>query len=177
MEAGEKDTKLRIEHIDFKTRRYRRVDINLPIEIEYDQIKSSITHTGNISMDGLLIYLPEETVVSQHLRLKLFFSLGSRLNTIKVLSEVVWMDNHLSKDLEGYPYGVKFIDISPEDRSKLENFLSFLSPPLEDESQTLMPIGHKPFPILWALKISSFWLSKGFSSFTKLLKPSRKDLA
>jgi hypothetical protein len=133
MEAGEKDTKSRIEDIDFEKRRYLRFDIHLPIE--YDQIKSSITHTGNISESGLLIYFPEETNVSQYLRLKLFFSLGSELNTIKVLAEVVWMDNHLSKDREYYPYGVKFIDISPEDGTKLRNFLRSLSLPLEDESR------------------------------------------
>ena len=173
MVAGEKDTEPRIEATHFKTRRYPRIDIHLPIES--DQIKSSIAHTGNISMGGLLIYLPEERAVSQHLSLKLFFSLGSEMNTIKALTEVVWTDSHLSKDLEGYPHGLKIIDISPEDRSKLGNFLSMLSLPLEDESQTLM-LPHKPFPALWALKNSSSWLSKGFSSFTKLLKPRRKEL-
>ncbi len=130
MEAGEKDTKPRIEVIDFENRRYPRFDIHLPIE--YYQIKSSITHTGNISEGGLLIYFPEETDVSQYLRLKLFFSLGSELNTIKVLAEVVWTDNHLSKDRKYYLYGVKFVDISPEDDSKLKNFLRSLSSPLDD---------------------------------------------
>ncbi len=130
MEAGEKDTKPRIEVIDFENRRYPRFDIHLPIE--YYQIKSSITHTGNISEGGLLIYFPEETDVSQYLRLKLFFSLCSELNTIKVLAEVVWTDNHLSKDREYYPYGIKFVDISPEDDIKLKNFLRSLSSPLDD---------------------------------------------
>jgi c-di-GMP-binding flagellar brake protein YcgR len=129
MKVGEKDTKLQTEVVDFENRRYPRFDIRLPIE--YYRIKSSITHTGNISEGGLLIYFPEEPDVSQYLRLKLFFSSGSELNTINVLAEVVWMDNHLSKDKENYPYGVKFIDISPEDRTKLRNFLGSLSSPLE----------------------------------------------
>ena len=132
MEAGEKDTKLRIEHIDFKTRRYRRVDINLPIEIEYDQIKSSITHTGNISEGGVLIFFPKQMNISQYLRLKVFFSLDSELNAVKALGEVVWSDNHLSEDWEYYPYGVKFIDISPEDRTKLRDFIGRLSLPSEN---------------------------------------------
>ena len=130
MEAREKDTKSRIEAIDFENRRYPRFDIHLPIE--YYQIKSSITRTGNISEGGLLIYFPEETDVNQYLRLKLFFSLGSELNTIKMLAKVVWTDNHLSKDEEYYPYGVKFIDISPEDGTKLKIFLRSLSSPLDD---------------------------------------------
>lgn len=130
MEAVEKDTKPRIEVTDFENRRYPRFDIHLPIE--YYQIKSSITHTGNISEGGLLIYFPEETDISQYLRLKLFFSIVSELNTIKVLAEVVWTDNHLRKDRECYPYGVRFVEISPEDDIKLKNFLRSLSSPLDD---------------------------------------------
>ena len=71
MEAGEKDTKPWIDVIDFENRGYPRFDIHLPIE--YYQIKSSMTHTGNISEGGLLIYFPKETDVRQYLRLKLFF--------------------------------------------------------------------------------------------------------
>jgi hypothetical protein len=130
MIAIEKYNKPRVDVIGFENRRYPRFDIHLPIE--YYQIKSSITHIGNISEGGLLIYFPEETDVRQYLRLKLFFSLGSELNSIKVLAEVVWTDNHLSKDREYYPYGVKFVDISPEDGTKLKNFLKSLSSPLDD---------------------------------------------
>jgi len=130
MEAIEEYTKPWIEVIDFENRRYPRIDIHLPIE--YSLIKSSITHTGNISESGLLIYFPEEMDVSQYLRLKLFFSLGSELDTIKMFAEVVWKDNRLSKDREYYPYGVKFVDISPEDGTKLRNFLRSLSSPLDD---------------------------------------------
>jgi hypothetical protein len=64
--------------------------------------------------------------------LKLFFSLGSELNTIELLAEVVWTDNHFSKAGEYDPYGVKFVDISPEDGTKLKNFLGSLSSPLDD---------------------------------------------
>jgi len=130
MEAIEKYTKPRFDVIDFENRRCPRFDIHLPIE--YCQIKSSMTHIGNISEDGLLIYFPEETAVRQYLRLKLFFSLGSELNTIKVLAEVVWTDNHLSKDREYYPCGVKFVDLSPEDGTRLKNLLKSLSSPLDD---------------------------------------------
>ena len=130
MEAVEKDTKPRIVVTDLENRRYPRIDIHLPIE--YYQIKPSITHTGKISEDGLLIHLPEEKDVGQYLSLKLFFSLGSELDTIRVLAEVVWKDNHLSEDRVYYPYGVKFVHISSEDGTKLRNFLRSLSSPLDD---------------------------------------------
>ena len=127
MEAGEKNTKLRIKDIDFENRRYLRFDIHLPIE--YDQIKSSITHTGNISEGGLLIYLPGEAVAGQYLRLKLFFSLGSELNTIRMQAEVVWKDNLLSKEREYYPHGVRFVNIPSEDGIMLRHFLRSLYSP------------------------------------------------
>ncbi len=130
MEAQEIYTKPQIEVIDFESRRHPRFDIHLPIE--YYQTKSSITHIGNISEGGLLIYFPEEIDARQYLKLKLFFSLNSELDTIKMLAEVVWKDSHLSKAREYYPYGVKFVDISPEDGAKLRNFLRSLSSPLDD---------------------------------------------
>ena len=125
MDAIEEYTKPRIDVVDSGNRKYPRFYIHLPIE--YYQIKLSITHTGNIGQGGLLIYLPQETNVSQHIRLKLFFSLGGALNAIEVLAEVVWKDNHLSEDQEYYPYGVKFVDISPEDNTILKNLLRSLS--------------------------------------------------
>jgi len=129
MEALEQDSKPRIEVINFENRRYPRFDIRLPIE--YYQFKSSITHIGNISEGGLLIYFPKETDVGQYPRLKLFFSLGSELHTIRLLAELVWKDNHLSKDREHDPYGVKFVYIDSEDRTKLRHFLTSLSSPLD----------------------------------------------
>jgi hypothetical protein len=130
METSEKDTTPRIEPIDSENRRYPRFDVHLPIE--YSKIRSYIAHTGNISEGGFLIYFPEKRDVNQYLSLKLFFSLGSQLDTIKALVRVVWRDSHLSKDGEYYPYGVTFVDISPEDGIKLKNLLRSLSSPLDD---------------------------------------------
>ncbi len=130
VQAVKKDTKPQIEVLDIENRRHPRFDIHLPIE--YYQIKSSITHTGNLSEGGSLIYLPQETDVSQYVRLKLFFSSSSEVKAIKVLAEVVWMDNQLGKDSDYYSHGVKFLDISSKDERKLRNFLRNLSSPLDD---------------------------------------------
>jgi len=98
MKTEEKDTKPRTGVVNFERRKYPRFSVDLPLE--YYWIDSSISHTGrglNLSEGGLLIYFPEEMDVSQYLRLKLFLPLGSELNTIEVLAEVVWMDIHLGK--------------------------------------------------------------------------------
>jgi hypothetical protein len=100
------------------------------LPVEYCRIDSSVIYTGrnlNIGEDGLLIYFPEQMEASQYLRLKLFLLIGSELNTIEVLGEVVWMNIDLDKDRGGSRGGVKFIDISPEDMTKLEKFLGSLS--------------------------------------------------
>ena len=127
METEERKTKPLMGMVNLERRRYPRFIVDLPIE--YYRINSSIGQAGrglSISEGGVLIYFPEEVEVSQYLRLKLFLSLGSELNTIEVLAEVVWMDIHLGKGGD-YRCGVNFIDISPEDRRKLKNYLMSLS--------------------------------------------------
>ena len=128
MKNGEKQTKLHYGTVNFERRRYPRFHVDLPIE--YYRVDSSIGHTGkalNISEGGLLLHFPEQMDIGQYVKLKLFFSLGSELNTIEVLAEVVWTDIHLDKGERDYRCGIKFIDISPEDMTKLKNFLGSLS--------------------------------------------------
>jgi c-di-GMP-binding flagellar brake protein YcgR len=125
---GEKELKPRYGTVNFERRKYPRFHVDLPIE--YYRIDSSIGHTGkalNISEGGLLLHFPEQMDIGQYIKLKLFFSLGSELNTIEVLAEVVWADIHLDKGRGEYRCGVRFIDISPEGMTKLKNFLESLS--------------------------------------------------
>jgi c-di-GMP-binding flagellar brake protein YcgR len=124
----EKETKPRYGTVNFERRKHPRFSVDLPIE--YYRIGSPISHTGrglNICDGGLLIYFPEKMGLSQYLRLKLFLPLGSKLSTIEVLAEVTWTDIHLGESWGDHRCGVKFIDISPEDMTKLKNFLRSLS--------------------------------------------------
>jgi c-di-GMP-binding flagellar brake protein YcgR len=127
-EEKEEKTKPRYGTVNFERRGHPRFNVDLPIE--YYRIDSPNIHIGrglNISEGGLLIYFREQMDVSQYLRLRLFLSLGSELNTIEALAEVVWMDIHLGETWGDYRCGVRFIDISPEDMTKLKNFLASLS--------------------------------------------------
>jgi hypothetical protein len=65
--------------------------------------------------------------MGNHLRLRLFFTMGSELNALETVVEVVWVDMHLEKDQGDYRTGVRFVEISTEDVGKLKNFLSSLS--------------------------------------------------
>jgi c-di-GMP-binding flagellar brake protein YcgR len=120
-------TKHRYGTVNFERRKHPRFNIDLPVE--YYQIDSTTHHNGraiNASEVGLLLYLPEQIEIDQYLRLKLFFTSGSELNTTEMLVKVVWVDIHLEKDWGDYRTGVRFIDISPEDMTKLKNFLKSL---------------------------------------------------
>ncbi len=124
----EKRMKPRVGMLNLEKRKHPRFGVDLPIE--YYQTDSSISHTGrlmNASEGGLLVYLPEQIKIGQHLKMKLFFSFGSDLNIIEILTEVAWEDIHLENGWGDYRFGVRFIDISPDDVNKLKNFLRSLS--------------------------------------------------
>ena len=130
MKTEEKDTEPRTGIVNFERRKYPRFSVDLPVA--YYQINSSISHTGrglNASKGGLLIYFPELMEIGQHLKLKLFFTSGSKMNTIETLVQVVWIDIHLGEGWGDYRTGVRFVDISQEDLDRLKNFLRSLSSP------------------------------------------------
>jgi c-di-GMP-binding flagellar brake protein YcgR len=122
------ETKSHVGIANLERRRHPRFSIDLPIE--YHLLPSSLDHTGralNASEGGLLVFLSQPIEIGQRLKIKLFFASGPDLSSVEVVAEVVWMDIHLGKDWGDYRCGVKFIDISSEDLSKLKNFLRSLS--------------------------------------------------
>lgn len=126
MEAEE--GKPRVGIVSFEKRGHPRFSVDLPIE--YKQVNSVIGHAGhtiNGSEEGLLVYLPEKIEIGRHLWLRLFFVSGSGLNTIEMLTEVVWRDVHLGKNWGDYRSGVKFVEISTENLNNLKEFLKGLS--------------------------------------------------
>jgi c-di-GMP-binding flagellar brake protein YcgR len=128
METEEKGRRPRVGIVNLEKRKHPRFSVDLPIE--YYQTNSSIRQAGrlmNASGGGLLVYFPEQMEIGQHLKMKLFFSFGSGLNFVEILTEVVWEDIRLGKDWGDYRYGVRVIDISKDDLSKLKNFLRSLS--------------------------------------------------
>ena len=128
METEEKEAKPRYGIANLERRKYRRFPIRLPVE--YYRADLPINQTGqalDASEGGLQILFPEQMEIGQNLKLKLFFSSDSELNTIKMLVEVVWMNTQLDEGEKHYRSGVRFINISPEDMTKLKNLLTSLS--------------------------------------------------
>ncbi|HYA92642.1 MAG TPA: PilZ domain-containing protein [Thermodesulfobacteriota bacterium] len=105
-------------------RKYPRFEVDLPIKYSRPNLFSKYARAVNASEGGLLLHLPEELGVGQQLILRLFFPPSPNLNVIETVVQVVWMDIRLRKDWAwDYQTGVRFVDISREDRDVLKNFL------------------------------------------------------
>ena len=127
MRKEEIESKPRYGTVNFEKRKHPRFSVDLPAEYNRTDLSVKQGHATNASEGGLLLYLPEPIEIGKQLRLKLFFSMASELQAIEALVEVAWTDIHLGKDWGDYRTGVRFIDISADDMSKLRNFLKSLS--------------------------------------------------
>ncbi len=127
MKTEEKKDKPRYGTVNFEKRSHPRFSVNLPVEYRRADPIVEQGRAVNASEGGLLLNLPEQMGIGNHLRLKLFFTVGSDLNAIETVVEVVWVDLPLEKGREDYRTGVRFVEISAEDVGKLKNFLKSLS--------------------------------------------------
>ena len=101
-------------------REHQRALLNLPIEYFANNRLPRVGHTSNVSPGGGMVNVPERLAKGQLVKLAIFFSMGSSLEKIKVSSQVVWVDD--SKKDGSFRSGMKFIDLSAKDRSKLQRF-------------------------------------------------------
>ena len=102
-------------------RRYTRIHLNLPVEYYANNPKiPRLGHTTNLSPGGVMLNIPEKLDIGQSINLAIFVSLGKSVEAIKVNSQVIWVAGS-DKD-GGFRSGVKFVDLSVNDRSKLERF-------------------------------------------------------
>jgi hypothetical protein len=123
----EKENKSRYGTVNFEKRKHPRFSVDLPVEYSRAALSADHGRAMNASEGGLLLYLPEQMEIGNPLRLKLFFTMGSELNAVETLVEVVWVDVHLGKDWGDYRTGVRFVEISTEEMGKLKSFLRSLS--------------------------------------------------
>jgi c-di-GMP-binding flagellar brake protein YcgR len=125
--AEERNVKPRYGTVNFEKRKHPRFSVDLPVEYSRVDLSVEQGRAINASEGGLLLYLPEQMGMGIRLRMKVFFTMGSELNAIETVVEVVWVDMHLEKDRGDYRTGVRFVEISTEDVGKLKNFLKSLS--------------------------------------------------
>jgi c-di-GMP-binding flagellar brake protein YcgR len=119
----QKEIKPRYGIANFERRTYRRFPMHLPIE--YYRANSPVNRTGHAldaSEGGLQILFPEKVEVGQNLKVKLFFSSETGLNTIEMIVEVVWINTQLAEGENHYRSGVRFTNISQDNMTKLKEF-------------------------------------------------------
>jgi len=120
MESAQKS----LASVSSEKRKHPRFNVDLPIKYGRTGLFLKYARAVNASQGGLLLRLPEEMGIGQHLALKLFFPFHSELNAIMASVRVVWMDLHMRKDWSwDYETGVRFVDICAEDMTVLKNFL------------------------------------------------------
>ena len=139
----------------FERRKHPRFPLDLPVEYwEGDNSTSHPSRTGDVSEGGLLLYLAQEREIGKKLRLRLFINSGVDFISIEALGEVVWKDLPLGGKGE-HRIGVKFVDISENDKATLRNFLNSqmdlrTEPKLDIPPRLLSALGIKapelPFP-------------------------------
>jgi c-di-GMP-binding flagellar brake protein YcgR len=102
-------------------RKHPRAPLNLPVEYYASSPKKPrLGHTSDLSPDGVLLNIPEKLDVGQSIKLEIFVYLDKTVETIKVNSQVVWV---AGREKDGsFRSGVKFTDLSANDRHKLEKF-------------------------------------------------------
>ncbi len=127
MEKEEEKRRTRYGIVNFEKRKNPRFNVDLPVEYARSSVFVKHGRAVNVSEGGLLLYLPEQMEIGQHLILKLFFPSGTALETIETQVQVVWTDIYLAEDWGDYRTGVSFADISPQDLDKLMHFLRSLS--------------------------------------------------
>jgi hypothetical protein len=105
-------------------RRYPRVYMDLPLEY---RMKYAPFARGGIVIDasetGFLIYSTEAIPVGTKLKVAVLYPKQYELAFFEVSAEIIWK-KVVTKQEEGYQYGLKFIQILEEDYLKLRELLS-----------------------------------------------------
>lgn len=107
-------------------RRYPRMVINLPVEYQDtgdDSLRGAMV--VNAGAGGFLIESTRDMPVGTRLRVTLLFSKGFALANFEALAQIVRKEPHRKENAngnvvwEGYLYGLEFLQVSDEDRWKL----------------------------------------------------------
>ncbi len=106
-------------------RGHRRIEMSFPVNVCLNQSNRSYPGlTVDASESGLLVQTLKDMPLETKLKIELLFPKESSLSTVKVAAEVVWKDICNWEDLEGYQYGLKFVQFSGEDYSMLKKLLT-----------------------------------------------------
>lgn len=111
--TGESKFEDRIEGLRFKVKSMEGVVVDYP---RHYKVKI-------LSLGGMLIELPEAFEINRIFPMEIMIPAGPKIELTGRIASC--MQNEKNKDL--YDVGIEFIDIKPEDKGRLEDFLKSLS--------------------------------------------------
>jgi hypothetical protein len=110
-------------------REFPRIIMTLPLDFwmtDGSNIASGIVI--NMSLGGLLIQSFKDLPVGLRINVKVLLSQVLEIEDFKTVAEIIWKDMDIWEGWEGYQYGLKFFQLSNEERNKLEEVLKNQSP-------------------------------------------------
>jgi len=135
--------RMNMKNASSKERRgHRRIEMSFPVNVCLHQSNRSYPGlTVDASESGLLVQTLKDMPLETKLKIELLFPKESNLPNLKAAAEVVWKDLSNWEDLEGYQYGLKFVQISGEDNSLLKRLLA--DPTFTKEAHFVDDSNHK----------------------------------
>jgi hypothetical protein len=106
-------------------RKHPRTLISFPVHIQLNENRGVYPGlTLDASESGLLIQTLKEMPVGIRIDVEFLFPKKVEWSNFKAEAEIIWKDICYWEDWEGYQYGLKFIQISKKDYSKLKQIVS-----------------------------------------------------
>ena len=106
-------------------REFSRIIITLPVDFWTGDGANIVPGIVlNMSIGGLLIQSFKDLPTGLKIDIKVLFSQVLGITDFKAVAEIIWKDIDIWEGWEGYQYGLKFVQISDEERIKLEKVLN-----------------------------------------------------
>jgi c-di-GMP-binding flagellar brake protein YcgR len=114
-------------------RRHPRFSVKLPLD--YWQTPEVIQGglIANISETGLLIHSVHKIQIGTKLGIRVYLSNDNSLDCIEGIAKIVWRNLHQEKDWKGYRYGVYVMQMPPDYKGRLMQYIFRLQ---EEESSS-----------------------------------------
>jgi hypothetical protein len=105
-------------------RKNERYLINLPLNFQVSENTNVYPALSiNASEAGLLIQTLKNMTIGTRLYIEVLFAKGFELSNLQGMADIIWKDDYVWDSFKGYKYGLKFVQISIENHTKLKFLL------------------------------------------------------
>jgi c-di-GMP-binding flagellar brake protein YcgR len=108
----------------FDRRQFPRLNTTLPCAFDIANEKLPAGVTANVSLGGLLVFLPKPATMGQVLNLTMKLPCGETDRLFKARAEVVWAQNGQFQDGWSCQVGLRFFEMSPASFEVWKEFLT-----------------------------------------------------